>query len=146
MKRIFLVGLLAIMLVTFVGCGATVTPWRKATVDTYELLGIGIGAAKDTTESLQVQNLISAEQVLKIKVVYSKAREAFIAAGNVLKLAGQAEDSIKRDSLLADYGKLLTDFKNLSIQLYDLVKSFKKVSLNDVLEMVRNGGDPCSSL
>ncbi len=137
-QRIFVVFLGFILLAALIGCATSPTPWRKAAVTTYELLGTGIGAAKDTTESLQAQKLIGDDQVLKIKEIYNKARSAYIAAGNTLKLAGKAENAAKTDQLLAEYDKLLADFKTLSYQLYDLVKSFKKVSYNDVQEMIRN--------
>jgi hypothetical protein len=141
MKKKVFVGLLAmVMVVGLMGC-ATETPWRKATVATYELLGVGIGAARDTSILLRSQNVITDAQLLKIKDVYNKARNSYIAAGNALKLAGQAANVTSRDASLAEYTKLLADFNALSTQLYDLIKGFKKVSYNDVLEMVRNGGD-----
>ena len=141
MKRKVLVVLLGMVLLAgLIGC-ASETPWRKATVTTYELLGIGIGATKDTAESLKAQNLITDEQVAKIKDVYNKTRSAYVAAGNTLKLAGKAESAVSRDSLLAEYDKLLADFRTLAYQLYDLMKGFKKISYNEVLELVRNGGE-----
>jgi len=129
-----------LLLVFCLGC-ASETPWRKATVTTYELLGVGVGATKDIAVSLKAQNLITDEQLLKIKDVYNKARNSYVAAGNALKLAGKAESAISRDQLLVEYDKLLTDFRNLSLELYNLINSFKKVSYNDVLEMVKNGGE-----
>lgn len=141
MNRKVFVGLaMVLLLIGLVGC-ATDTPWRKATVTTYELLGVGVGATKDTAESLKAQNLITDEQLSKIKDVYNKARNVYLAAGNSLKLAGKAESAASRDKLLEEYGKLLVDFRNLAYQLYDLVKGFKKISYNQVLEMVENGGE-----
>jgi len=141
MKRKVFIGMLAIILLVCLMSCASETPWRKAAVETFEILGVGIGAARDTTEALKVSNVISAEQVLKVKAVYNKAVAAYAAAGNALKVAGQAQSVASRDASLEEYGKLLADFKNLSLQLYDLVKNFKKVSLNEVMETVRNGGD-----
>jgi uncharacterized membrane protein len=144
MRRVrFIIPLLlaVVLLAGLFGC-ATDTPWRKATVTTYELLGVGIVATKDTTELLKAKNVITDAQLLKIKDVYNKTRDAYAAAGKALKLAGQAASVASRDASLAEYAKLLADFNTLSTQLYDLIKGFKKVSYNEVLEMVRNGGDP----
>lgn len=140
MKKIKFVIPLMLAFMLVIGC-ASETPWRKAAVTTYELLGIGIGATKDTAESLKAQNLITDEQIAKIKDVYTKARNVYIAAGNSLKLAGKAESALGRDQFLVEYDKLLADFRSLSYQLYDLLKDFKKVSYNDVLEMIKNGGE-----
>jgi len=128
------------MLAFCLGC-ATETPWRKAAITTYELLGVGVGSTKDIAESLKAQNLITDEQLLKIKDVYNKARAVYIAAGNSLKLAGKAESAASRDQLLVEYDQLLSDFRNLSLELYNLINSFKKVSYNDILEMIKNGGE-----
>jgi len=143
MRKVKLSVVMFLALIVLVGLSACAsdTPWRKATVTSYELVGVGIGATKDTAEALQAQNLISAEQISKIKDAYNKARNVYVAAGNALKLAGKAESAASRDVLLAEYDKLLTDFRALAYQLYDLVKGFKKVSYNDVLESVKSGGE-----
>lgn len=141
MKRKVFVGLLAmVLLMGLIGC-ATDTPWRKATVSTFELVGIGVEAGRDTAQAMKAQNLITDAQLLKIKDAYNKASKAYAAAGNALKLAGRAESAARRDALLTEYDKLLTDFKALAYQVYDLVKGFKKVSYNEVLEMVKSGGE-----
>ncbi len=140
MKRQIKLFMVMLILLSLVGC-ASETPWRKATVTTYELLGMGIGAGKDTAESLKAQNLITDQQLLAIKNAYNKSREAFVAAGNTLKLAGQVQSAISRDSLLVEYDKLLMDFRTLSYQLYELLKNVKKVSYLEVLEAVMIGGE-----
>lgn len=137
---LFMVMVILLSMVVLVGC-ASDTPWRKATVTTYELVGVGIGAGKDTAEALKAQNLITDEQVGKIKVAYNKAREVYIAAGNTLKLAGQTVDATKRDALLVEYDKLLINFRALAYQLYDLLKGVKKVSYNEVIHIVASGGE-----
>ncbi len=140
MKRKIFIGFVMVLLVGLMGC-STDTPWRKATVTTFELVGIGVGGARDTAEVLKAQGLITNAQFLKIKDVYNKAVSAYTAAGNALKLAGKAESAAKRDALLAEYDKLLADFRVLAYQLYDLVKGFKKVSYNQVLESIKSGGE-----
>ncbi len=140
MKRKGLPILISIVLLVCLSC-TTDTPWRKATVSTYELLGAGIGATRDTAEILRTQNVITDVQLAKIKDTYNKARGAYVAAGNALKLAGQVASASERDVLLAEYSKLLSNFAVLSVQLYDLVKGLKKVSYYDVMEWVKNGGE-----
>ena len=140
MKRKILLALVSLVLLTsLMGC-ATDTPWRKATVTTFELVGITQETSKSTTESLRAQNLITDEQLGKVKVIYNKARLAYLAAGNALKLAGKAESAVNRDQLLAEYDKLLTEFRALAYQIYDLIKGFQKVSYNDVLEIIKQDG------
>ena len=138
--KLFLIMVVLMSLMVLIGC-ASETPWRKATVTTYELLGMGIGAGKDTAESLKVQNLITDQQFLAIKNAYNKSREVFIAAGNTLKLAGQTQSAISRDTLLVEYDKLLMNFRTLSYQLYELLKNVKKISYLEVLEAVMMGGE-----
>lgn len=126
MKRKVLVLSLAIIILASLSACQSTTPWRKAAVTTYELTGITIEQSKTTAEALKAQNLITDAQLIKIKDVYGKARLAFIAAGNALKAAGQTEDAAKRDALLAEYDKLLLNFKNLAYELIALVNQFKK--------------------
>jgi hypothetical protein len=133
-------GMLLCLMICFslVSCASDI-PWRKATVATFELVGVGVGATRDTAEALRVKNVISEDQILKIKDIYNKAQKSYAAAGNALKLAGRVVSTTERDASLAEYVKLLSDFKTLTIQLYDLIKGFKKVSYNEVLEAVRDG-------
>jgi len=120
---LFLVMVVILMIVT--AC-ASDQPWRKAAVTTYELTGITIEQSRITAEALYAQKLITDAQLVKIKDAYNKARSAFIAAGSALKVAGKAEDAAKRDALLVEYDKLLSQFKGLAYELITLVNQFKK--------------------
>ena len=135
--KLFLV--MVVMMAMVVSC-ASDTPWRKATVTTFELVGVGVGATRDTAEALKAQNLITDEQLGKIKVAYNKARNVYEAAGKALKLAGKAVSASERDVLLTEYDKLLTEFGTLAYQVYDLIKGFKKVSYYEVQEAMMTGG------
>ena len=135
--KLFLV--MVVMMAMVVSC-ASDTPWRKATVTTYELVGVGVGANRDIAEALKAQNLITDEQLGKIKVAYNKAQAVYVAAGKALKLAGKAASASDRDVLLAEYDKLLAEFRTLAYQVYDLIKGFKKVSYLEVQEAIIIGG------
>jgi hypothetical protein len=124
-RKIVPIVFVSILFLSLLSC-ASDTPWRKASVTTYELTGTIIEHSKQTAEALKAQNLITDEQLAKIKGIYNKARDVYIAAGNSLKLAGKAESAAKRDQLLAEYDKLLADFKKLAYELADLVNKFKK--------------------
>lgn len=126
MKRKFLpIPLIIIMLLTCISC-ATDTAWRKATVTTYELIGDGIGSAKDTVIALKAQNLISDENVAKTKELYNKAQKIYVTMGNTLKAAGKAENAAKKDELFTQYDVLLKEFRTLSYEIYSLIKNIKK--------------------
>lgn len=140
MRRFYLGMLILVLAVSFMGCG-TNKAWRQATVITYELAGVGVGATKDIGESLNAQGLIKPEQLVKIKDAYNKARAVYITAGNALKLASAASSSAEQGKLLEEYLKLLDQFKTLAYQVYDLVKQFKKVSLLDIEQAIQTGGD-----
>jgi len=117
------------------------TAWRRSTIATYELVGAGLGTTQSVTAVLRSQGIITDAQVLKVKEIYAKARQSYILAGNTLKLAGQAESAAKRDALLAEYDKLLAEFNKLAQELFALIQTFKKVSFNDVKELIMNGGE-----
>ncbi len=117
--------LMSLVLVACFSC-TTDSAWRKATVTTYELIGDGIGSAKDTVIILKAQNLISDETNAKAKELYNKAQKIFVAMGNILKAAGKAENAAKKDELLLQYDALLKEFKALSYEIYNLVKNIKK--------------------
>lgn len=117
--------LMSLVLIACISC-ATDTAWRKATVTTYELIGDGIGSAKDTVVVLKAQNLISDENVAKAKELYNKAQKIFVTMGNTLKAAGKAENAAKKDELLIQYDALLKEFKILSYEIYNLIKNIKK--------------------
>ncbi len=129
-----------VVMMAMVGACASDAPWRKATVTTYELVGVGVGATKDTAEALKAQGLLTDEQLGKIKVAYNKAQAVYVAAGKALKLAGKTASAADRDVLLAEYDKLLTEFRTLAYQIYDLIKGFKKVSYLEVQEAIIIGG------
>lgn len=139
MKRKILPILMAMVLLVGLSACASDVPWRKATVTTFELAGVGVGATKDTAEILRAQNLITDAQLLKIKDIYNKARDAYSKAGEALKLAGRVASATERDASLTEYSKFLADFATLSYQLYDLIKGFKKVSYNEVMELAMRG-------
>ena len=117
------------------------TPWRKVSVETYELLGIGIKSSQDIALSLKASGVITDEQLAKIKVTYNQARAVYIKAGETLKLAGQVASSAERDKLLAEYSTLLANFKNLAQQVYDMIKNFKKITYLEVEHLIATGGE-----
>jgi len=124
-----------------VGC-TTDKAWRKATVDTYEILGISIGATPSITESLKTSGAITDEQLAKVKAVYNKAKLIFKSAGDALKLASAADTELKKEAALQNYTKLLADFNALSVQIVNLINEFtkKKVSMLDVQKWIQEGG------
>ncbi len=139
-RSLFLVMVLVWVMFILSGCASDIA-WRKATVTTFELVGVGIGATKDTGETLKAQNVISDAQLAKIKEVYNKAVAVYGKAGEALKLAGRVASAAEKDAALADYTKFLGEVAIFSQQLYDLIKGFKKISYNEVLELVRTGGE-----
>ena len=114
--------LLACLLV--VGCG-TDKAWRKASVSTYEALGISIGTTPTITETLKAQGAITDEQVIKVKVVYNKAIATYKTLGDTLKIASAAETEAQKEAALQNYDKILADFNILIIELTNLINSFK---------------------
>ena len=121
------VKFLPVLLIVFLlAACASETPWRKVTVTTFELTGLTIEHAKDTTLALRDQGLVTPEQVAKIRDVYNKAKAAHTAAGNALKLASAANSAISRDQFLAEYEKLLADFRKLAYEILALVDEITK--------------------
>jgi hypothetical protein len=125
MKRKVFPVLLIIVLMSCMACVAD-TAWRKATVTTYEIAGDGVGIAKDTAIVLNSQKVLTDAQLAKAKNIYNQAQKIYVAMGETLKLAGKAEDAVKKNELLAQYDALLQRFKALSIDIYTLVKDIKK--------------------
>ena len=120
MKRRALPILISIILLACLSC-ANQTPWRKATVTTFELVGATVEQTKPTIEVLYANKAINEAKLAQIKEIYNKAVDIYGKAGRALKLAGQAEDVIKRDALLSEYEKLLTNFKALSLEIHKLI-------------------------
>jgi hypothetical protein len=143
MKQVRLL-IIPILLACFlvVGCSSD-KAWRKAAVDTYEILGISIGATPTITENLKSSGMINDEQLVKVKAVYNKAKAIYAAAGNTLKLASAADTEAKKEAALQDYSKLLTDFNALVVEITNLINSFtvKKISMFDVQGLIEKGGD-----
>ena len=102
------------------GCASN-TPWRKATVTTFELVGATIEQTRPTTEMLYRNKLIDDTKLAKIKALYNSAVDFYEKAGRALKLAGQTEDTIKRNAELALYEQLLGEFKKLSLEIHKLI-------------------------
>jgi len=125
MKRKLLPVLLIVMVMFCMSCAGD-NAWRKATITTYEIAGDGVGIAKDTAIVLNSNKILTDVQLAKAKVIYDQARKIYIQMGETLKLAGKAEDAVKKNELLAQYDALLQHFKALSIDIYTLVKDIKK--------------------
>ena len=142
MRRIsFLVIPILLAMFLVVGC-TTDKAWRKAAVDSYEILGISIGATPTVAENLKASGTITDEQLVRVKAVYNKAKLTYKALGDALKLASAADTEVKKEAALQDYTKLLADFNALSVQIVNLINEFtkKKVSLLDVQKWIQEGG------
>ena len=136
-RKIFVILLLLPILVA---CGSD-KAWRKAAADSYDVLGAAITSTKPTAEMLRAANTINDDQLAKVKDIYNKARQAYIAAGAALKLASNAQTEAQKQAALQDYSKLLGDFNALLLQITDLINSFsqKKVSLLEIETWVKGG-------
>ncbi len=120
MKRKILPIFIVIVLLACVSC-VSQTPWRKATVTTFELVGATIEQTKPTVEVLYANKAISDAKLAQIKEIYNRAVDFYEKAGRALKLAGQTEDAIKRNAELALYEQLLGEFKKLSLEIHKLI-------------------------
>ena len=118
--RMQVVVLSIILCFLLAGC-ANNAPWRKATVTTFELVGGTVEQTKPIVEVLYANKVINDAKLAQIKEIYNKAIIIYGKAGQALKLAGQAEDVIKRNALLSEYEKLLIEFKNLSLEIHKLI-------------------------
>ncbi len=125
LRKIAMVGIICLALYGLTGC-ATNTPWKLATVSTFELVGGGVSIAKDTAIILNQQKVLSDKKLADAKELYNKAVKVYAAMGNALKLAGQAESAVKRDEFLNEYTKLLGEFGVLSSNIYFLIKDLQK--------------------
>ena len=119
--------LVPIILVAFLlaGCASDM-PWRKATVTTFELSGIGIAHIKETAEHLRDVGAIDDAKVAEIKAIYNEAERAHEAAGDALDAAIDTKDAIERDILLEKFDELLTKFKNLAYKVVGLINDIRK--------------------
>ena len=106
------------------GC-ANDTPWRRTSTVTFELVGEGLSGARDTITILHGRKVLSDEKLAKAKELYNKALKIYATMGLTLIKAGKAETIIGRDQLLAQYDVLLKDFRELSAQIYSLIKDLK---------------------
>ena len=120
MRRKLLPIFIVIVLLACFSC-ASQTPWRKATVTTFELVGSTLEQTRPTAEMLYRNKIIDDAKLAKIKGLYNSAVDFYEKAGRALKLAGQTEDAIKRDAELALYELLLKEFKFLSLEIYKLI-------------------------
>ncbi len=112
--------LLIVVLMICVACASNI-PWRKATVTTFELVGATAEQTRPVAETLYAGKVISEADLAKVKKIYNDAVVIYAKAGAALKLAGQTEDAVKRDALLAEYEKLLAEFKTQSLEIYKLI-------------------------
>jgi len=125
MRRVKFVLPLLLVLVLLSAC-ASQTPWRKATVTSYEVGAIGLAEVKYDADYLLSMDLITAAQHSQVIGLYDKAKAAYITAGGVLKAAVNVDDIIKRDALLEEYDKIITDFKQLAYEINALVAQLRK--------------------
>jgi hypothetical protein len=117
--------LVPIILILFVMACASDTPWRRATVSTFELAGDAVAISKDTTIVLYSQHILTDVQLAKAKDLYNKAQKIYVTMGDILKAAGRTESAVERDQLLSQYNSLLADFKSISNEIFQLVNSLK---------------------
>lgn len=120
MKRLFLVGILMVLLCSVVSQGCNK---EKLAVATYEGVGQVLVTFKAEVEARHLSGEINDEFYAKAKESYGKARVSYILAGDALKLLIDIEDDIQRGIKLTDSLKSLDEARDFIVSLMAVLES-----------------------
>ncbi len=113
MRRAIILGL---TLLTLASCAH----WKASSTAGYESAGAILASIGNRAKSMCAANAISPADCAVLKVGYSKARAAYITAGDALIAAINTRDGIQKRNDLAGYQKAISDFSAL---LPELIKT-----------------------
>jgi len=108
-----------LIIVLLIAACSTSTPWRKASVTTFELSGEALVLAYKTAGILLENGKITAVQHQEFLVAYGKAKAAYVVAGKALKAASAANTptSVENFNMKLDvYKSALTAVDNMIIK------------------------------
>lgn len=103
---------------SFVSCAT----WKQTAVTGYEVTGVTLTEIHSTAKSMCGQGTLQADDCEKIKSLYSKARLAYITAGDALTAAINAEDAVTKQKSFEAYQKSIIEVSNLVPQLLKLAE------------------------
>jgi len=119
MRRYCTILIIMLSVLLIVSCAI----WKgKATVG-YEAAALTLKEIHDQGKSLCEQGKIGASDCENLKSTYNKAREVYIASGDALIAAINAEDAVTREKSLDAYQKSIAEFSQLSIKLIRLASN-----------------------
>ena len=116
-KSQFIVPVLLILLLA-VGCA---TGTKGKLVSSYELAGISLKTAYNVAKPACEGGALLPDKCDQIKQIYNYSRAAYLLAGDVLVMAIETDDVVKRQAFLVDYQVLVNSFTANTSTLIDLL-------------------------
>lgn len=114
MKKIIGIGVILLLMLSL-ACAT----WKTNITTGYEVTGITLKEIHDTAKGMCDAGTIKPENCVTIKDIYTKARLAYITAGDALIVAMETEDAVVKEKSLEAY-KIATN--ELSQLIPKLVK------------------------
>jgi len=114
------VGIVLLLSFALVACAST--DWRKTAYDSYALAGTTLTECYKVGVQMEQSGYLKGEQLAKVKSYYKTARIAYREAGDILILASETEDAVKRKALV---GQL----DNVLIQVFQTAVNIQKIYL-----------------
>lgn len=87
--------------------------WKSEMTRAYKGIGALGETYRVTAQTSCIQQLIPEPICLDLKTLNNNARLGWLKAGDVLKIAIQTEDAIKRQELLTEYHLLIAQFNQI---------------------------------
>jgi len=106
-------------------------PWKRQAVVSYEGLAKTLEIVQKNSMLFRDSGTITQEQYAKIGLIYKPAKKLAAETKAALDLAIDAANTVKEDSYMEDYQKLLAQFKTLFYNLLDLALDFGVLSRSE---------------
>ena len=116
---------LFLVIVVIMALTVSCATWKSNTTKSYQLTGKALLMVYETGDPMCKAGVIKPDDCAKLKQYYNDARLVYIAMGDVLILAINTEDSVKRKTLLDNYDKLAIQYIKLSGDLVRLAYDLK---------------------
>ena len=116
-KSQFIVPVLLILLLA-AGCA---TGAKGKLVSSYELAGISLKTAYNVAKPACEGGALLPDRCAQIKEIYNYSRAAYLLAGDVLIMAIETDDVVKRQAFLVEYQILVNSFTANTSTLIDLL-------------------------
>lgn len=117
MRKAVMMAVILLIAFSLISCAT----WKEGSTLGYETTGMMLKEIHDSAKSLCDSGTLKAEDCENIKVIYGRARAAYITSGDALIMAINADDAIMREKNLDAYKKSLSEISVLVPKLIKLL-------------------------